>query len=152
MNIIQAEKLAKELMAKYLDDEWKFKFSHAVKRLGACSYTTKTILLSKPLTEVNSIKVIRNTILHEIAHALVGSKHKHDIVWAAKHRELGGTGHPRSKAEACVTDYVGTCSNGHIHYALGKPRALWTCSKCDPRSNLEYLITWKKERRTHVLS
>lgn len=152
MNIIQAEKLAKELMAKYLDDEWKFKFSNALTRLGSCSYRTNIIYLSKPLTEVNPIEVMRNTILHEIAHALVGSKHKHDSVWAAKHRELGGTGQPRSKAEACVTDYVGTCPHGHIHYALGKPRALWTCSKCNPRSNLEYLIVWKKERRTHTLS
>ena len=152
MNIIQAEKLAKELMAQHLDDKWKFKFDHAVKRLGACSYRTKTILLSKPLTEVNSIKVIRNTILHEIAHALVGSKHEHDSIWAAKHKELGGTGQPRSQAEVGISNYTGTCPNGHISYTFGKPRAQWTCSKCHPKFNLDYLIVWKKEQRTHRLS
>ena len=34
-------------------------------------------------------KHVLDTILHEIAHALVGSHHKHDAVWKAKCKEIG---------------------------------------------------------------
>ena len=34
---------------------------------------------------------IRDTILHEIAHALVGPCHGHDAVWRQKAREIGCT-------------------------------------------------------------
>ena len=32
------------------------------------------------------------SLLHEIAHALVGRKHNHDAEWKAKAREIGCTG------------------------------------------------------------
>ena len=35
---------------------------------------------------------IEDTLLHEIAHALVGRRHHHDAVWRAKAREIGCTG------------------------------------------------------------
>ena len=58
---------------------------------------------------------VLDTILHEIAHALVGPQHGHDAVWRAKAREIGCTG------ERCVSsdsprvpgDWVGRCSAGH---------------------------------------
>ena len=35
------------------------------------------------------IEEIRNTILHEIAHALVGNENVHNLVWKKKALELG---------------------------------------------------------------
>jgi hypothetical protein len=37
-------------------------------------------------------ELIRDTILHEVAHALVGENHNHDEAWRAKAIELGATG------------------------------------------------------------
>ena len=38
--------------------------------LGTCSYVKKTIYLAKWYTELNDESEVRDTILHEIAHAL----------------------------------------------------------------------------------
>ena len=35
---------------------------------------------------------VRETILHEIAHARVGASHGHDAVWQAEARRIGSTG------------------------------------------------------------
>lgn len=153
MNIIQAEKLAKELMAQYLDDEWGLEFDNSIKRLGSCWYEKKVITLSKSLIEVNPVEVVKNTILHEIAHVLVGETHGHDSVWAAKHRELGGTGKTHSGIKAAVCNYIGTCPNGHIAHSSGKPRLVYSCNKCYPGGfHPDYIITWKKKRHVYVLS
>jgi hypothetical protein len=41
---------------------------------------------------LNSEPEVRNTILHEIAHALVGPSHGHDGVWRAPARLMGCNG------------------------------------------------------------
>lgn len=71
---------------------WTFRWSKAKKYAGMCDFTKKEISLSKSLAEVRSIKETENTILHEIAHALVGLEHGHGSVWKRKHREIGGDG------------------------------------------------------------
>jgi predicted SprT family Zn-dependent metalloprotease len=71
---------------------WSFQFDRSVSRLGLCSHRKKTISLGTHATLVNDELAVRNTILHEIAHALVGVNHNHDAVWKAKAREIGCTG------------------------------------------------------------
>jgi len=39
--------------------------------------------------EERSDELVRDTLLHEIAHALVGTAHGHDEVWKAKCLEIG---------------------------------------------------------------
>ena len=39
--------------------------------------------------DLSSLDQVRDTILHEIAHALVGPGHGHDAVWKRKCREVG---------------------------------------------------------------
>lgn len=90
MNTLQAKKLAIELMSEHglLDLRWSFEFDTAKTRFGVCRYGSKTIGLSQPLTLINNEAEVRNTILHEIAHALTPGHH-HDAVWKAKCREIG---------------------------------------------------------------
>ena len=89
MNIIDAEELAHELIAKHKLTDWTFKFDRAVRRFGLCNHTYKTIQLSAKLVELNSEEHVTNTILHEIAHALVDANHGHDNVWKQKCIEVG---------------------------------------------------------------
>lgn len=56
--------------------------------LGLCSYKDKCIILSAHHIDIHPEPDVRNTILHEIAHALTPG-HRHDDVWVAKAREIG---------------------------------------------------------------
>lgn len=59
----------------------------AKKRFGLCDMSSREISLSGPLTILNTDDEVRDTILHEIAHALAWELHKencgHDERWKA---------------------------------------------------------------------
>lgn len=57
--------------------------------LGLCSHKDKTIILSAHHIDIHPEPDIKNTCLHEIAHALVGVGQGHNDVWAIKAREVG---------------------------------------------------------------
>ena len=49
----------------------------------------KKISFSRNFIKNSSKEDIQDTILHEIAHAIVGPKHGHDKVWKAMASKLG---------------------------------------------------------------
>lgn len=57
--------------------------------LGFCDHTNQVIILNSHHVDIHTEPDIKNTIRHEIAHALVGAKHGHDEIWAAKASEIG---------------------------------------------------------------
>jgi predicted SprT family Zn-dependent metalloprotease len=99
MNLLQAQELAKQLMTQHglTQQGWRFEFDYAKRRFGVCKYGPKVIGLSRPLTDANDVLRVKDTILHEIAHALVGVGHGHDSVWKRKCVEIG------AKPERCFT-------------------------------------------------
>src|SRR5215207_9631879 len=56
--------------------------------LGLCSYSDKCIIINAHHAEIHGEANVKNTINHEVAHALCFGHH-HDEVWAAKAKELG---------------------------------------------------------------
>jgi len=90
MNTVEAFYLAQELMEKHglIDKGWTFTWSRAKKQFGVCRYRTKEIRLSRPLTELNDREDVRDTILHEIAHALTPGA-GHGWQWKMKAKEIG---------------------------------------------------------------
>ena len=67
-------------MAEYLLevhglDDWEVSYDNAKRRAGICHFAEQTVGLSAPLTAVHTEDDVRDTILHEIAHALVGPAH-----------------------------------------------------------------------------
>jgi len=80
------EKLVYELFEKYKLKDYKFEWMKKLTRwrtAGSCSWVTKTIKLQPTYVEKNEIEIIKNTILHEIAHALT-PKHGHNKFWKRK--------------------------------------------------------------------
>ena len=113
MELIKAEQLAVRLMTKHnlFNQNWKFAFDNARQRLGFCSYKKKTISLSKNFISLLGEDEITDTILHEIAHALVGRKCGHGYTWQRKAIEIGCNGLRLYNGEARVeAKYKGTCN------------------------------------------
>src|SRR5574341_274049 len=54
---------------------WSFQFDHATKRAGCCNYQTRVISLAHAYARSAADEAIDDTLLHEIAHALVGKEH-----------------------------------------------------------------------------
>src|SRR5271157_3467668 len=82
-------KLAEDLLTLHGLQEWSFTFNRGKQTMGLCAYARRTIELSTYFVERNGQEEILDTILHEIAHALVGPGHGHDAVWKRKCVEIG---------------------------------------------------------------
>jgi len=83
VNLADAQERAEDYMRIHglTDEGWSFKWGRGKNLFGLCQYTTKTISLSRVLTELNDEDAVDDTILHEIAHALAGSKAGHGTEW-----------------------------------------------------------------------
>lgn len=134
------ETLARALMVSHQLYYWRFKWNNAKHFAGMCKYRSEIIVLSKPLALLRSFENTRDTILHEIAHALVGGKQGHNEVWKSKALEIGCNG------ERCYDDahleprFVGTCPNGHTIKRHRRNRI--SCSRCSSKFNPELLFKW----------
>jgi predicted SprT family Zn-dependent metalloprotease len=90
MNLYAARDLALALMRHHALDRagWTFQFDHARRRFGSCRYRSKVITLSRHLTFLNGEDQVRDTILHEIAHAFAPHD-GHGAQWKQKCLEIG---------------------------------------------------------------
>ena len=83
----EVKTLAMELMAIHNVAHMKFEYGYGWRYLGCCSATKITLQLNFVLQ--GDMNKIRNTLLHEIAHAIVGPDKGHRIEWQEKATELG---------------------------------------------------------------
>ena len=138
----EAFMLANELKNKHESLlKWKVTFNNRKGSFGLCSYSKREIQLSSMLIPVMSDEAIKDTIIHEIAHALTEG-HGHDYVWRMKCIELGGKGerlggHDKYKEgsvgriefQKTISKYTLTCPTcGHTSYANRMPKRSCSCS------------------------
>ena len=95
--LIEVAGQARELMDEHGLHEWTFRFSAARGRLGECRERERLIRLSRRHAVNGEPREVRDTILHEIAHALAGAKAKHGPAWKAVAERIGAT--PKARAE-----------------------------------------------------
>lgn len=91
---------------------WTFSFDNCVSRAGCCDHSVRHITLSKhlALNLDHTIPVIKNILLHEIAHALVGAGHGHGDHWKRVANLIGCDGNRCHHFELVAQKYVIACA------------------------------------------
>jgi len=73
--------MADELLKHHNLNDWYFKFDTTKRRFWCCNYKKKFISISHHLAKINDEKIVKDTILHEIAHALAWHSSGHWKEW-----------------------------------------------------------------------
>ena len=125
-----ALELGADLFAQHGLTDWRLKLDHARRRAGQCDYSNKTISLSRHYVRYAEQAHIKDTILHEIAHALVGPHHGHDAVWRQKAREIGCTATRCHTLEFSAARWLMSCPNGCFQVERHRRKANMVCMSC----------------------
>lgn len=125
-----AARIARDLMDSYDFPHWGFAFDRAKTRHGQCDFTRQRITLSRYFVEMNDEPVVRETILHEIAHAIAGSAAGHGPRWQMVARNLGVRPTARKASKMPKGRYRGVCSCGYPHHLHRKPTRAYYCCTC----------------------
>jgi hypothetical protein len=103
---------ARELLEQHHLSLWRFRFDNGRKRAGSCQYGPQVISLAYEFAKHVPAEEIRDTLLHEIAHALVGKAHHHDDVWRTKAIAIGCSGRRCHDLQFTLPRYIVQCERG----------------------------------------
>ncbi|GAA2532395.1 SprT-like domain-containing protein [Winogradskya humida] len=144
MDLTEARELAAGLMAQHRLPGWRLVFDNAKTRAGSCHSGRQEISLSRTLMRLYSEDQVTETVLHEIAHALVGPRHGHDRVWQTTAKRIGCSGKRCMPADAPQVEgpWVGTCAAGHRTTAHRRPIRVKSCTHCSRVFTVAALYTW----------
>lgn len=141
---------AEALIRLHLDDTWTFDFDNAKRRAGLCDYRRKRITVSRYLAARFDDDEIHQTLLHEVAHAVVGHSAAHGPEWKRVARDLGYVGGTTHNGETAteLAPWIGRCPVGHVAYRHRKPARATSCAKCSPRFDQRYVFEWTRREIT----
>jgi len=138
------------VIKKYKLCDWKLTWNNAFSRAGICYENKKTISISRHYIKRNNWNNIKNIILHEISHAIVGNINGHNEKWLKTFKKLGGNGKMYCNNYCKNNDYK------YIRYCINIPcdnltsyhltRRKKKCTNC--RRNMKYIISpfWKNHK------
>jgi len=153
MKLSEAATLARKLMNEHGLAHVPFSFNGRKRSLGVCQfrgpfknreYKVAGIALSEKWVPYLSESEVRDTVLHEVAHALAGWEAAHGYKWKAMARKVGAN--PTRTAETVPDEvrarvgevhakYRATCGGcGQVYYVhrmtKGWLRGSKVCAKC----------------------
>lgn len=142
----EALHLMEDMMSIHGLRGWKATITDNRSRLGYCHWGKKTIGLSIFHAAGSHENSVMNTILHEIAHALVGpSSDPHGPAWQRKALEIG------CNAERCghmnaPKKFTGHCPSCKKEYHVNR-RTTFACGDCCKQYNYgkysdKYRVVW----------
>jgi predicted SprT family Zn-dependent metalloprotease len=152
MKLQQAQVLAIALLEQHgLLPEWSFHFDHSKVRFGTCNYTKRQISLSRHLVALNSEEQVRETILHEIAHALAPRGAGHGRAWRTIAISIGCKGQRCYGPEVArpVPKYRGTCPTCGSEVRRHR-RAVLACGRCSPVFDGRHQLIWSEAKLDDV--
>lgn len=127
--------MGERLLRRHGLGDWELVFDHARARFGVCRPARRQIGLSRSLTALSTPDQVRNTLLHEIAHALVGAEHGHDAVWRAQAIAIGSDGtRTDDLPDGAAGPWQGRCPAGHTVNRHRRPSRVASCRLCSPRA------------------
>lgn len=117
MELKKAQTMALDMMEHHglrgTGTDWYFEFDHrSIRRGGDCFPGIRRIRLAARYVKASNDDAVLNTILHEIAHALVGSQAGHGPVWKAAAIRVGATPERCINEESALQSYI---SNSKYH-------------------------------------
>lgn len=133
---IEFQKIAEDVLRKHelTDLGWSFVYDRAKTRAGYCNYIKKRISLSIIMVRDSSISLQdkMNILLHEVAHALVGShKRPHNNEWRRKAREIGCSKVSRChNLHFCSYRYKLRCPCGRVDEDRHHIKKIWKITRC----------------------
>jgi predicted SprT family Zn-dependent metalloprotease len=122
--------LARSEMDKYGLCNWKLELDYAKVRAGACYFKEKKISFSRHFLKNADQLDINDTILHEIAHALVGPKHGHDRVWKNMAKKIGCSAKRCHTLEFSEYKWIRFCTNYCWEQKVHRRKLNLICKKC----------------------
>lgn len=137
-----------ELMNKYnlKLNGWQFKLTKNKRQLGltqwkqTASGVDKVISISSYFILYNEEWVVRDVVLHEIAHAICGLNAGHGPIWKAKCREIGARPNPTIDYAIMPASYISVCKKCNkivdLHYS--KPKTKRGCFNCRHEADLKH--------------
>lgn len=146
MTLENVEKRSRALMIEHGLTDWDFHYDKATRRLGATWINLKRISISRKFAQTNTWPEIKETMLHEIAHALTGEGHTKK--WKQAYADIGGDTRRTYENLKRVGMITGTCPK-----CKGKTKryrsSYVTCGKCCRKYNkgqfsAEFLLSWGK--------
>lgn len=180
MDLGAAQTLARQLMDQHGLAGWSFAWDRARRRFGSCNAHRRRITLSMYLTRLNDEAEVRDTILHEVAHALapgdghgrrwkaacqrVGARPERcyreadDPAAAPAHRVVGGGGagsHVNAKRMGTVVAPQAGLRIGcaTCDWWVGRHRLTWaiqSCRKCGTQVTWEHVHTGRRYQIARV--
>ena len=149
MQLELVRRLAESLMRDHHLAGWSFKFDRSRRRFGICLARERRIQLSRPLTLLNDELQVRDTILHEIAHALAYLKHgvraAHDRRWKKIATGIGAD--PKRCYDTALVEtpqlpFLVKCTrHGILGQRARRWRGLRSCSRCHRGFNPAHIVT-----------
>lgn len=132
-----AARLGRELIRRHtetgeLTPGWEFGFNLDRARGGVCRYEERRIELSVSYCHRALPQQVAETILHEIAHAIVGFEHKHRAVFKEVCLRIGGDPSPCHDVEHTPPRWMGRCGCGNrfLRHRLSRRTRNGMCPKC----------------------
>lgn len=129
--LIQIETEAETLLKKHGLENWRFGFDQAMRRGGRCTFDRQEISLSEQFAIAASDEEVTDTILHEIAHALVGPKHGHDATWKATAQRIGCSARVTHNVDFSSARWILTCPTCGWRVPRMRRRKGLVCTGCD---------------------
>ena len=121
------------LLHKHSLDDWKILFNNSMNCMSRCLHDTQSILLSRYLLKLTNEELV-DTILHEIAHAIVGPEAGHTLRWKEIAQKIGCSGEIYINAKFIKYKHTVGCTN--CAYSIGRHRLdrrfleNYVCPKC----------------------
>lgn len=114
MSLAEIQTLVHHLLREHevksgLEPGWQFGFDLAPSRGRICKYKEKLLSLSITFCLKASREEIIDTILHEIAHAIVGPRHGHNAVWKAAAARIECTTERCHRVKHTLPRWQGRC-------------------------------------------